>query len=497
MNTKIIQFKCLLLLLVGCLAGGCSSGSDEDADYTLSVSKSVLSFPYEGGALDLQVTAIVGSRDAAWTADASNAGFVTLEPASGKGSARITVVAERNEDGSNRTGTIVFKCGTQSQVVEVAQDANLIKECYAEPVDTLTMSTGVACGVRIGNSCHNYYIALYEESVFQNLQDNEIEDEIKKQSAKKLYPDYPKDLTDNRLGTDYQDIVAWFKDVKPGTNYVIVTSAYTKEGIHGEIRVLPVSTCADDFQPVVEMSDFQSTQVNGKNCYLWNFGMNTFCNSYYTYVCAGSDEFPTYSSEYPDVVLAWRILREIPNVPSDMRHATQINRMEGGSAVREYLFPKMRASASFSDMESNESDRYLQVVAWGLAENGISSKFSGKITVMRIPVNKSELSVVTNDASDIFSTSATLNGGVIGADGSVEVGFEYGVSASSLIMSTDTRMLANGSFSMDVKGLSANTTYYYRAFARQNGQKVYGSIKHFTTLTEMFNKDAFDSDIKL
>lgn len=391
MNTKIIQFKCLLLLLVGCLAGGCSSGSDEDADYTLSVSKSVLSFPYEGGALDLQVTAIVGSRDAAWTADASNAGFVTLEPASGKGSARITVVAERNEDGSNRTGTIVFKCGTQSQVVEVAQDANLIKECYAEPVDTLTMSTGVACGVRIGNSCHNYYI----------------------------------------------------------------------------------------------------------NCYLWNFGMNTFCNSYYTYVCAGSDEFPTYSSEYPDVVLAWRILREIPNVPSDMRHATQINRMEGGSAVREYLFPKMRASASFSDMESNESDRYLQVVAWGLAENGISSKFSGKITVMRIPVNKSELSVVTNDASDIFSTSATLNGGVIGADGSVEVGFEYGVSASSLIMSTDTRMLANGSFSMDVKGLSANTTYYYRAFARQNGQKVYGSIKHFTTLTEMFNKDAFDSDIKL
>lgn len=492
--TKNISFHLITCLLFICAACSGGSGGEEDAVYNIYVSKSLLSFPYEGGSLDLQVTATCGNKDASWTANASNANFVVMEPTSGTGSTKVKIVAEKNEDGSNKTGTIVFKCGTESHVVEVTQAANLVKECYAEPVDVLAMSNGIACGVKIGNSCHNYYIALYEASIFRNLQDNEIEEEIKKQSAKKQYPDYPQKTDDNRFGTDYQDIVAWFKDVKPGTNYVIVTSSYTKEGIHGEIKMQEVSTFSDNYQPMVDVSDFSDTQVGGKDFYQWKFTMNPYCGSYFAYVCASSYEFPSYKSDYSDVVLAWKIHKEIPNVPSDERYATKINTVEGASPSREYIFPKLLSGDMFTNMEKDVNDKYLQVVTWGLTAD---SQLSGKITVKRIEISKSELSVITNEATDIYSTSATLNGGIIGAEGSIEVGFEYGVSSSSLIMTTDSKMIANGSFSIDIKGLTSNTTYYYRAYAKQNGKKIYGSIKQFTTLTDWLNKEPFDNDIKL
>lgn len=491
-NFSFLLITCLLFICTACSSSG--TEVEEYAVYSISVSKSLLSFPYEGGSLDLQVTATNGDKDADWTANASNADFVTIEPTSGTGSTKVKIVAEKNEDGSNKTGTITFKCGTKSQVVEVAQDANLLEECYAEPVHVLEMSDGIACGVKTGNSCHSYYIALYELSTFNNLQDNEIEDEIKKQSDKKQYPDYPQKIDNNRLGTDYQDIVAWSKEVKPGTNYVIVTSSYTKEGLHGEIKVKQVSTYSDNYQPLVSISDFSETQKAGQDYYQWRLTKNTYCDSYYTYVCASPDEFPSYKSDYPNVVLAWKINKEIPNAENQASHATRINTVEGENSSREYIFPKMTSGEIFDDMKKNANDKYLQIVTWGITAD---SKLSGKITLERREVNNSTLSVITNAVTDVYSTTATLNGGIVGAEGSVEVGFEYGVSTSSLTMTTDSKVIDNGSFSIEVKGLSPNTTYFYRAYAKQNGKKIYGSIKQFTTLTELFNKESFDNDIKL
>ena len=94
--------------------------------------------------------------------------------------------------------------------------------------------------------------------------------------------------------------------------------------------------------------------------------------------------------------------------------------------------------------------------------------------------------VSTGEATDVTSSSATLNGTVSGRRPSVW--FEYGTTSSSYYYSelanwqpeTDT---ANSS----INGLSAATTYYYRIAAYDSDPEfttdtAYGSEKSFTTL---------------
>ena len=107
--------------------------------------------------------------------------------------------------------------------------------------------------------------------------------------------------------------------------------------------------------------------------------------------------------------------------------------------------------------------------------------------------------VTTDPASNITAISATLNGSVNAINDSeiVERGFEWGIEPGSYSYSwTETGSFGVGSFSHDLSGLQPNTTYYYRAKAKNNnGDWGYGDEVSFTTLSGIPSVSTLDPDV--
>lgn len=90
--------------------------------------------------------------------------------------------------------------------------------------------------------------------------------------------------------------------------------------------------------------------------------------------------------------------------------------------------------------------------------------------------------VQTFDATNVGTTSATLNGYVWATDNNqiTATGFMYGTNANSLTQRISAGIGA-GSLSETITGLTVNTTYYYKAYATNNAGTGYGDVKQFTT----------------
>jgi RHS repeat-associated protein len=75
--------------------------------------------------------------------------------------------------------------------------------------------------------------------------------------------------------------------------------------------------------------------------------------------------------------------------------------------------------------------------------------------------------VITNTATSITGSSATLNGNLasLGGAGSVTVNFEWGLTTSYGNTTTGQPMSATGNFNAAISGLSGGTTYHFRAKA--------------------------------
>lgn len=90
--------------------------------------------------------------------------------------------------------------------------------------------------------------------------------------------------------------------------------------------------------------------------------------------------------------------------------------------------------------------------------------------------------VVTNAATSIAYTAATLNGTITaGSEAIFYQGFEYKLSNSST-WTTLTVNLNGNSITYNLSGLTHNSTYEYRAYATTASGIIYGEIKTFTTL---------------
>lgn len=92
--------------------------------------------------------------------------------------------------------------------------------------------------------------------------------------------------------------------------------------------------------------------------------------------------------------------------------------------------------------------------------------------------------VTTNTVTDITSNSATISGNVTSDGGATvtERGICYTTSSSPTIShSKVTSGTGTGSFSANLTSLSANTKYYYRAYAKNSKGVSYGDIGSFTT----------------
>jgi len=100
-------------------------------------------------------------------------------------------------------------------------------------------------------------------------------------------------------------------------------------------------------------------------------------------------------------------------------------------------------------------------------------------------------SVITNDATNITTNSATLNGnlGDVGTASTVDVSFEWGPDTSYGNETTPETMTATGPFSFELTDLPPATTYHFRAKAIGEGTS-YGLGKSFTTTFDPMNYDA-------
>jgi len=109
-----------------------------------------------------------------------------------------------------------------------------------------------------------------------------------------------------------------------------------------------------------------------------------------------------------------------------------------------------------------------------------------------------DVTVSTLAATSVKATSATLNGSVAGIDfgttSNVTVGFLYGTSGNLQIGSSSFVSCAAGKdFSFALSGLTAKTSYYYRACVVVNSTAYYGEVRSFTTKTiEPTPGDAID-----
>jgi len=93
--------------------------------------------------------------------------------------------------------------------------------------------------------------------------------------------------------------------------------------------------------------------------------------------------------------------------------------------------------------------------------------------------------VSTNAATAVTQTTAT-SGGVISSDGGATVtacGVCWSTNQTPTIADNKTTAgTGAGSFTSAISGLTANTTYYVRAYATNSAGTGYGSAKSFTTL---------------
>ncbi|MDR0728760.1 MAG: BACON domain-containing protein [Prevotellaceae bacterium] len=91
--------------------------------------------------------------------------------------------------------------------------------------------------------------------------------------------------------------------------------------------------------------------------------------------------------------------------------------------------------------------------------------------------------VTTADASTIDKNTATVGGSyVAGSDAVTEVGVEYKTGSGQYTSQAATG--TSSPFSVNLTGLTSNTAYTFKAYAKAGGATIYGTEKTFTTLSD-------------
>ena len=127
-------------------------------------------------------------------------------------------------------------------------------------------------------------------------------------------------------------------------------------------------------------------------------------------------------------------------------------------------------------------DRSLLREGENLSQLHITSSNGNK----QLAIKATNSDVVTLDATNVRTTSATLNGElIINDEGYTETGFVYGGMATPSF-DNNAKTVSNsavklGSFGNAVSGLKEYSKYYYRAYAKNDTKTVYGETKSFAT----------------
>lgn len=135
--------------------------------------------------------------------------------------------------------------------------------------------------------------------------------------------------------------------------------------------------------------------------------------------------------------------------------------------------------ASLTGLSTNAT-YYFRLVAdntYGRTQGSVTSFITNNSGQAMLPT------VQTNAATGVYQNSATLNGQVHPQGTNTTVWFEYGLSSGSLTSISNSIYIGSGSdyspATITVSNLFQNTTYYFRAVARNNIGTSYGQTLSF------------------
>jgi len=107
----------------------------------------------------------------------------------------------------------------------------------------------------------------------------------------------------------------------------------------------------------------------------------------------------------------------------------------------------------------------------GIATGGFSKCVTYNLTISEAGAEIIAPIVYVDPATDIYQTSAILNGTLadMGNADFCLVWFEWGLTPVMGNKTPEQTKASTGSFWADLSGLTANTTYYFEAFAKNGG----------------------------
>lgn len=371
------------------IATMCLTACPEPDEPEISLSPSEVEFGYKGGTKNIKVYSTCGDSPATWNITSEIPAFLTIDPISGKGNTNITLTADMSKSDKSESVVITFDNGAEAHL-RVLQAENPTVACTAEPVEVLSFSSGIVCGVKLGTSCKYYYTALYKKNEVNKMSDEDLAADIKKKSSKFSYPDHPANCQDGKFGTDYKDVLAWYNNITPNTEYMIVTVPYTSEGLRGQIYKYPINTKNDKYQPEVHMSQISPATTDNGIFWKWSTEMSGYgCKCYLVYACVSEDVFESFKRDDNGMVLAWKIHQNRRNLQKDNVFNTTFNSASNSAKCREFIFPKLTSNVELVDLPRNNSDKYIEVVILAYDNDNFElAELSGKITDVRYVVGE-------------------------------------------------------------------------------------------------------------
>ena len=155
------------------------------------------------------------------------------------------------------------------------------------------------------------------------------------------------------------------------------------------------------------------------------------------------------------------------------------------SINKTYTTSEGTGKGEYSSLASNlkgKTKYYLRAYA----TNSIGTAYSNEVS---FTTGLGFATITTNTATNVAKTSSTLNGKYNYSGGGTvsERGFSYGLTANPTIL-VDTKVAVAGSDSTilaDISGLTANTTYHYRAYVINEAGTNYGTDVTFTTMADI------------
>lgn len=349
----------ILLTALSCTL--CACPSPDSTPPSLSVSPNYLVF--EGTANSTRIVNI--KTEAEWSVNVQGIDWLKIDYVSGSGNSTVNFTTTKDNEDNERRKSVIFRAtnddGTTTDTLTVVQPCiypdNCTVEVSSEPTAVLRLTYGVSCRINYGSNTKYFHYHFYkEQDYYNNLQGDRTKIEQAARSWTRITP---------AVG---EECVVRYDECEPGTNYMLVMIPYTSSGNRGRLCEYPIYTKKLQDQALAEIKNVQF--VDG--VYQWEVDMKERCTEYYTYACAGSSEFKTWTdsnnkredTNRRGILLSWELNKEMA-FDSETHNNTSIN---SGSGTHD-TFYALRYQSGKNTLQSTAGDKYLEIFTWGLTSD--------------------------------------------------------------------------------------------------------------------------------